>query len=128
MTVCSVLYLTIPDVIVGIFTKNPEITAIAVPIISLMAVFEIIDGIQTSMGGILKGLKLTKEMTVCVLSSYWFLGIPSGFYLAYKCNMSLKGFWLGLTLSLFVTAFLEYIVIAYKYKKIELSYEKEYNN
>jgi len=128
MVICSFLYLTMPDVIIGIFTKNPQITTIAVPIISLMAIFEIADGIQTSMGGILKGLKLTKEVTVCVLSSYWFFGIPVGFYLAYGCGMSLKGFWLGLTFSLFVIAFLEYIVIVNKYKKIKLSYEKECNN
>ena len=128
MIFCSVFYFTIPEVIVSVFTKNAEITAITVPIIALLALFEIADGIQISLGGILKGLKLTKEMTACVLSSYWFLGIPFGFYLAYWCDLSLKGFWLGLTLSLFVTAFLEYIVIAYNYKRMKLNYEKEYNN
>ena len=127
MLIFSVFYLTIPEYITGIFTNNTEIIEIATPIISLLAVFEIADGIQISLGGILKGLKLTKEVTACVISSYWCLGIPFGFYLAYVCKMSLLGFWLGLTLSLFVTAFLEYIVII-NTKKIGISYEKDCGN
>lgn len=108
-----------PDFFIGIFTKDAEIIRIALPIVSLFSLFVIADGLQISLGGILKGFKMTKQVTACTLSSYWLVGIPLGFYLAYGCSMSLKGFWLGLTVALAVVAFSESLFIAHKIKNIE---------
>ena len=122
--ICSILYFSFPEFIIGIFTKNIDIVKVAVPIVTLLAVFELADGVQISLGGILKGLKMTKELTICAFSSYWLIGMPIGFYLAYNHHLSLKGFWIGLTISLFVTAILEYTMVVNKYRKIK-NYEKK---
>ncbi|MGN0014465.1 MAG: MATE family efflux transporter, partial [Candidatus Gastranaerophilaceae bacterium] len=72
---------------------------------------------------ILKGLKMKKSVTICVLLCYWLVGIPLGFYLAYIQNMSLKGFWLGLTLSLFLLSILESIIIFTKTNQLKNEYQ-----
>ena len=115
----SVIYLTVPEHIIGIFTHDKEIVRIALPIVTLLALFEIADGIQISLSGILKGLKLTKQATLCTIASYWGIGIPLGFYLDYAFDMSLMGFWSGLTVALIIVAILEYIVIIRKYREFK---------
>lgn len=117
MIICSFLFLFAPDFFIGIFTHDAQIISIARPIVILFALFELADGIQISLGGILKGLKLTKQLTVISLSSYWLIGLPFGFYLAYGEKMLLKGFWLGLTITLFIIAFIEFLYIFFKLKK-----------
>ena len=119
MFVFSFAFYFKPDFFIGIFTKDTEIIKIALPIVSLFSLFVIADGLQISLGGILKGFKMTKQVTICTLSSYWLIGLPLGFYLAYPCLMSLKGFWLGLTVALFIVAVTEGLFIFNKIKNIE---------
>lgn len=123
MIICSLMFLLKPEFFIGIFTTDKQIITIALPIVSLFALFEIADGLQISLGGILKGLKMTKQVTNCVLLSFWLFGIPAGFYLANIKNMSLKGFWLGLTLSLFLISILEYLTIYFKMRKLKNEYQ-----
>ena len=119
MLFCSVLFLVKPEICIGIFTNDKQIIEIALPIVTLFALFEIGDGLQISLGGILKGLKMTKQTTITALSSYWLFGIPLGFFLAYACKMSLQGFWIGLSLSLFLLALIEYILIKTRILKMQ---------
>lgn len=123
MIFCSIIFLLKPEFFIGIFTKDKQIMEVALPIVSLFALFEVADGLQISLGGILKGLKMTNSVTLCVLLCYWLVGIPSGFYLTYAQNMSLKGFWLGLTLSLFLLSILEGVIIFTKMNKLKNEYQ-----
>lgn len=122
MVFCSFAFYFKPHFFIGIFTSDAEIINIALPIVSFFSLFVIADGIQISLGGILKGFKMTKQVTACVLSSYWLVGIPLGFYLAYAKSMSLKGFWLGLTISLFLITILQSIIIFCKMKRLKNEY------
>ena len=117
MTTCSIAFFIMPEFFIGIFSKEREIFDIAMNIIPIFSLFVIADGLQVSLGGILKGLKMTKAVSACILSSYWLIGIPLGFFFAYKMNMSLLGFWFGLCASVIVIAVSEAIVILYKVKK-----------
>lgn len=120
MLVCSLLFISNPKFFINIFTNNEQILSIAIPIVALFALSELADGVQIALGGILKGLKMTKQVLICVLSSYWLVGLPVGFYLAYQKQMYLKGFWIGLTVALFLIAITEFCIIIktlYNYKR-----------
>ena len=114
MSVCSVLFFAIPEIFIGIFTKEKTVFAIAINIVPIFSLFVLADGLQVSLSGILKGIKKTKAVTACILSSYWFVGIPLAIYFAYKMNLQLKGFWLGLTLAVFTIAITETAIIIYE--------------
>jgi len=122
MMCCSVMFLLNPKLCINFFTDDVMITELALPVVTLFAIFELADGLQISLGGILKGLKLTKEVTLCSLGSYWLVGLPFGFFAAYKLGMSLMGFWTGLTVALFLVAILEFIIIQLSLKRLKKEY------
>ena len=114
MTVCSLAFFLKPEFFIGIFSKDKIVFDIAITIVPIFSIFVIADGLQVTLSGILKGLKMTKAVSACILSSYWFIGIPLGFYCAYKLNLSLLGFWIGLTTAVAAIAISETAFILFR--------------
>ena len=112
MGFCAMLLSFWPEQIFDIFTKNPQMVKIGVPILHIASLYLMFDGFQVCLSGILKGLKMTKTASVAVISGYWLFGLPFGFVLAYHYHMSLMGFWIGLAVSfLFMSAILSAIIL-----------------
>ena len=111
-----------PKEIISIFSSNSDILKLGIPILIIASIFEIADGYQVSLSGILKGLKMTKTVSACVISGYWLFGIPLGLILCYKYNMLLKGFWIGLAISFVCIGIIETIIVLYKFNKIKKIY------
>lgn len=104
MSFCAVIFLTIPVPLIKIFTSDTVLLQICVPILMLAGIFQIFDGLQISLSGVLKGMKQTKVVLVGTFIAYWIIGLPLGCVLAYHFDMKLFGFWVGLTVSLFSLA------------------------
>lgn len=122
MIFASIMFAIMPDIFIGIFTKDKALYNAAIPVVSLFVFYEIIDGLQISLGGILKGLKMTKQVTLAVLFGYWAIGLPIGFYLAYAHSMPLKGFWLGLFVAGLFISFVELIFVLRKMRRLKREY------
>ncbi len=118
----GITFFMFPKEIISIFSSNNEILKLGVPILIIASIFEIADGYQVSLSGILKGLKMTKTVSACVISGYWLFGIPLGFILCYKFNMLLKGFWIGLAISFVCIGIIESIIVLYKFNKLKKIY------
>ena len=99
MAISSIIFLTFPKQIVGIFTVDAELFKICVPVMFILALFQMFDGLQISLSGICKGLKQTNIVLIANFIAYWLVSIPLGYTLAFKCNMMLNGFWIGLVVS-----------------------------
>ncbi len=121
MSICSLAFFLKPEFFIGIFSKDKTIFDIAINIVPIFSIFVIADGLQVSLSGILKGLKMTKAVSACILSSYWIIGIPLGFFCAYKMNLSLLGFWIGLTTAVAAIALSETAVILFKLKNKKIN-------
>lgn len=124
MFMCAIVLTTFPNQIISIFTSDMQIIEIGIPIILVAALFQVSDGFQVAASGVLKGLKMTKIVSACILSGYWLLGLPLGFILAYKFNYSLKGFWIGLAVSLSVIGIIMAFIIVNKFKNLKKEYCK----
>lgn len=106
--ICAGLILAVfPNQMIGIFTKDSSIIEIAMPIISVVAVYQVFDGLQCITGGILRGFKMTKTISICTLASYWLVGAPIAVILVYKFGYSLKGYWIALAVSLCALGIIE---------------------
>ena len=116
MCLAAVILAIFPKEIIKLFTDNVRVVNIAIPIICTVAAYQIFDGFQCITGGILKGFKKTKTVTACILIGYWLIGAPIAYYFVYKCNMSLKGFWIALATSLFLIGFIQAIIAKNQYK------------
>ena len=91
--------MSFPQQIVSIYTKDLNLQNIVIPIMTLLAVFQIFDGLQISLSGICKGVKQTQIITLANFIAYWGISIPLGYYLAFYKNFKLTGFWIGLFVS-----------------------------
>lgn len=101
MAICAVGFILFPEFFVKIFTNDSELIRICVPIMLLVGIFQIFDGLQVSLGGVFKGLKKTNIVMLGDFSAYWLVGLPLGFIFAFKYKMDLYGFWVGLAIAIF---------------------------
>lgn len=95
-----------PGFILRIFTHDQAVIDLGIRIMFVVALFQIFDGLQVTLSGILRGLDKTRITSVMVFIGYWVFGIPFGLYFAYKMNMEVFGLWIGLALSLATVAIL----------------------
>lgn len=99
MAFSAIIFMSFPKFIVSIFTKDVELFKIAIPIMFILAGFQIFDGLQISLSGICKGIKQTRIVLLANFIAYWLVSIPLGYFLAFKIGLKLAGFWYGLLVS-----------------------------
>lgn len=122
MGCCSILLFTCPKQLFEIFTDNKEMLALGLPILYIAAFYLMFDGLQVSLSGVLKGLKMTKIASASLIAGYWLFGLPFGYFLAYHYNMSLRGFWIGLATSFLFMSIIFLTVIFKKFKYLKKAY------
>ena len=118
MMVSAIIVTLFPETLIGLFTKDMELIKICVPVVLLLGIFQVFDGLQVALAGIFKGLKDTKIVLIANFIAYWLISIPLGYTLSFKYNLTLKGFWIGLIFSAVVLCA---IMTTYLFKKIVFS-------
>lgn len=98
--ICSaIIFTSYPKFLTGLFTIDPKLVDICVPVLYIVAIFQVFDGLQVALSGIFKGMKQTNIVLISNFIAYWLLFIPLGCYLAFHYNMKLKGFWIGFVIA-----------------------------
>ncbi len=118
MSVSAMIVTLFPEFLIGLFTKDLELIKICVPVVLLLGIFQVFDGLQVALAGIFKGLKDTKIVLIANFIAYWLISIPLGYTLSFKYNLTLKGFWIGLISSAIVLCM---IMLGYLMKKVNRS-------
>lgn len=122
MMCSAVIFLSFSKNIVGIFTVDHKLFEIAIPVMCILAVFQVFDGLQIALAGICKGIKQTNIVLFANFVAYWCVAIPLGYTLAFRFNLNLRGFWLGLVSA----AVLLCMIMLFKLKKyFKPEYEKQ---
>ncbi len=83
-----------------------QTVALAASLLVLGATFFIADGIQTITIGALRGLNDTRIPLLLSALSFWLIGFPAAYVLAFNLGTGAAGVWIGLSLSVFVYAIL----------------------
>lgn len=84
----------------------PLVIAYATSFLMVAGVFQIVDGQQVASIGMLRGLHDTTKPAVIGFFSYWIIGIPFGYWLAFHTNVGAVGIWWGLALGLTIASIL----------------------
>ena len=104
-----VLLLLTPRPIVALFLdlSKPESAAIlayGTVLLGVAALFQLADGMQVMALGLLRGVQDTKVPLILAAVSYWMIGIPCSYVLAFQLGYGGVGLWLGLVIGLFCAA------------------------
>jgi MATE family multidrug resistance protein len=104
---CSALFLLVfRDMVVGIYTSDPQVKAIAISMLLMAAVFQVADGIQIGAAGALRGYKDTTVPMLLNMISYWVLAFPLAYVAAVVYTMPPAYIWGGFVIGLTVAALL----------------------
>jgi len=104
--------------IFSIFSKDKTLFVLASNIFMVAAFFQLADGLQVALNGILRGLKMTKECMFVTIISHWFIGLPLGYFLGFTLKMGPIGLWIGLGTSLWMAGILLFILFFKKIKNL----------
>jgi multidrug resistance protein, MATE family len=104
-----ILFLTFPEAIISVFLDRakPEaaqILAFGTSLLAVAALFQVADSLQVMALGLLRGVKDTRVPMWIAALSYWGIGIPASYLLAFKAGYGGVGLWLGLVIGLSVAA------------------------
>jgi MATE family multidrug resistance protein len=70
----------------------------------IAAIFHIFDGLQVVGLGILRGMKDPRVPMYIAVFSYWLVGVPAAYLLAFVFDMGGIGVWVGITFGLVTAA------------------------
>jgi multidrug resistance protein, MATE family len=96
----------LPYAISRLYTDDANVAAISAQLLLLAAIFQFSDGIQVTANGALRGLKDTTIPMIITTIAYWGIGMPVGWWLAFRQGMGARGMWIGLIAGLTVAAVL----------------------
>ncbi|CAA9338658.1 MAG: Na+-driven multidrug efflux pump [uncultured Lysobacter sp.] len=94
------------EVVVGFYTDDAAVAALAASLLLYAAAFQFPDGVQVLSAGALRGLHDTRVPMGLAAFAYWGVGMPLGAGLGLGLGWGPKGMWLGLIAGLSVAAVL----------------------
>ncbi len=104
MLITATFYFLFPEILVGLFSNDQAVIAYGSSLFLYVALFQIPDGLQITMWGILRGLGMSKLPMIFSFCGYWLIAIPAGLFLTYKFNMEAAGLWAGLAIGLTIVS------------------------
>ncbi|MBH47774.1 MAG: hypothetical protein CME71_06350 [Halobacteriovorax sp.] len=98
----AAMYTLIPGVLLAFFTDDANVISFSAKMLVFVALFQIPDGLQVTLYGILRGIGITRLPMLFAFISNWMIGIPAGHWLATSGGMGASGYWAGLAIGLSV--------------------------
>jgi MATE family multidrug resistance protein len=100
-----------PHAVLSFYTSDVEVLEWGKKLLFWVACFQLFDGAQVTLSGILRGLSVTRPSSIAIFIGYWIIGIPLGYYLGFHTGLEAQGFWIGLAISLAVVAIMLGVVM-----------------
>ena len=121
------IYLTFSEDLPWIYLENKgsltprdtlEVIVIASSLLIVAGFFQITDGLQAVILGALRGLQDVNIPTAFTFISYWVIGFPVSYYLAFFTFWGATGIWIGLLTGLSSSAILLFLRFQYLTNKL----------
>ncbi len=93
-------------VIAGWFITDSATLELAAGLLLISAVFQASDAVQVISMGALRGLEDVQFPARAAFAAHWLIGLPLGWWLAFRQGTGVQGIWWGLTIGLTVCAVL----------------------
>jgi MATE family multidrug resistance protein len=100
MGLFGLLFMIFRKILPAFFTEDLAIIDIASDLLIIAALFQIFDGLQVTIIGLLRGIQDVKYPTYVTLIGYWLVALPLAAILAYNFQLASIGVWIALLVSL----------------------------
>jgi MATE family multidrug resistance protein len=105
------VFLLMPELLIKLFIDPAEpakdtLVQIGVSLLAMAALFQVVDAAQVLALGLLRGVQDTTVPMIMATISYWIVGLPISYVLAFPLGMGGVGIWLGLVVGLTVAGIL----------------------
>ena len=118
MAIFTILFIVFKGSIPQLFTVNSEVIEIASILLIVAGFFQISDGVQAVVLAALRGLQDVIIPTYLTFFAYWIVGFPISYYLGLHTELKTLGIWIGLLISLTLSALLLFLRFQYLSKKL----------
>lgn len=100
MAFAAAAFVLFPGGILRAFTPDSAVIRIGVSLLFIAALFQLFDGLQVVVTGILRGIGDTRTPMLCNLVGHWLVGLPIGYGLCFWGGRGVVGLWIGLSTGL----------------------------
>jgi MATE family multidrug resistance protein len=118
MSIFTVGFIMLKDILPWMFTDNLEVIGIASSLLIIAAIFQLSDGLQAVLLGALRGLQDVNIPSILTFIAYWIIGFPISFYFGKVADMGTFGIWIGLLIALTSSAIMLFLRFNYLSKKL----------
>ncbi len=98
--VAAVVFTTLPGPIARLFTSDAGVIAVVVILLPIAATFQVVDGLQVTAHGVLRGVGDVRVPMVFNVLAHWCIGLPTAALLAFGLDWGVAGVWWGLVAGL----------------------------
>ena len=106
MVLPALAFVLAPRLLVGVYTSDAGVVALAATLLPLAGAYQLFDGTQVVAFGVLRGAGDVHVPSAANMIGYWLVGLPVGWLLGFRLDLGAPGVWVGLVLSLAVIAVL----------------------
>ena len=104
MAVTAGLFIGFPGPLARLYTDEADVLALAAVLLPIAGVFQVFDGLQVVALGLLRGLGDTRVPALINVVAFWFVAIPTSYWLGFGLDRGATGLWWGLVVGLAVVA------------------------
>ena len=110
MAGAAAAFLLLPRPLLRLFTMDETVIGIGVSLLFVAAIFQMFDGLQGVLTGVLRGVGDTRTPMLWNLAGHWCFGLPFGYTLCFVWGVGVIGLWIGLSAGLIVVAVILLVV------------------
>lgn len=100
MSLSALAFAFIPETLARCYTHEAAVIAAAAVFLPIAGAFQLFDGVQVAVLGLLRGIGETFVPALINFVGYWAICLPVGWYLAFRTDLGPEGIWWGLVLGL----------------------------
>lgn len=118
MSVMGLIFILAKSYLPLLFTTDNDVVLIASNLLIVAAIFQVFDGLQVIMLGILRGMADVKIPMFLAFVSYLLIGVPTSYILTFLFNIGPQGIWFGYLVGLGSAGTFFYFRFKYNLKKM----------
>ncbi len=104
MSLIGLVLFVWPARLISGFSTDARVIEIGVRLLAVAAAFQLFDGTQAVVTGVLRGIGETRMPMLMNVIGHWLLGLPVGYALCFSYGWGVQGLWIGLSIGLIFTA------------------------